>query len=878
MDMEGQARAGRNLALPLAIAAAAILLLGWALAASRGAAEAQEITENTPTPPAADGIDGPTGQVSPPRPTGLTGQGGNRQISLDWNTVAGATGYQVQQWDGRSNNGKGSWRTLPFTETGIGSYTVTFSGSSAVVSGLADSIGYYHRVRTVQGSEYSSWTAYVNTHTLAAATPTHTPAATHTPTSTSASLSPVPSTVNFKPDGKWHRFTVNSSATIRVYVNPGSTPRNVEVSTSNAGNHCSNGAEREGKPRSNGQYVYLAGCNSGTGTVQLQTSSGSVIRTYTFSIGATVTATHTSTATHIPTSTATATSTPTATSTSTATATATATSTPTAASTPTHTPTATQTITAWLDPNPEGEDFTDDPYEWHRFTVRSSAPVYLSVNQAGESDKIEHSTSDSGRADCEDRLSILVTDGYRFYLAACDEGIATVRLIRGTTDTIREYLIPIGDYDPPTRTPTPVATATTVPGATPTATPIPMSTPEPTATTVPGATATSTPTATATPTVAEDMDTAIAMLGKLHSAVSINGVYTSAEAALSTCLSGASDASDGASGAAVTPFNSILSNYNAYKARIARDCPTEGAAMFAAIKSASVSELATLKSNNAAYAALLNTTYGQAFESDVGNADIIKLYATLASPPDTGGASGDGASGAAPVNPTPVPTPVPREGANCLRAGESAPTTAAAKITALNCLVFDTPHSFWVTQSGKTKTGNDLATAGDRYDFLSYGDWTCSVAVLTQLHRPFLPSCLKHDVAYSLRDFLGPNILGSAWLDEDAAWNPRNKYLADLKFSTDILKDAERSTSGGPYLGCNFPVPSAPLTFSQQQEFLAYLTCKVYRDIKANWLFARASAIEFGLITYWDLLGWAPSTSEMRDARLNPQFVEVTTE
>ena len=84
----------------------------------------------------------------------------------------------------------------------------------------------------------------------------------------------------------------------------------------------------------------------------------------------------------------------------------------------------------------------------------------------------------------------------------------------------------------------------------------------------------------------------------------------------------------------------------------------------------------------------------------------------------------------------------------------------------------------------------------------------------------------------------------------DSAWNPRNKYLADLKFSTDILKDAERSTSGGPYIGCNFPVPSAPLAFSQQQEFLAYLTCKVYRDIKANWLFTRASAVEFGLLTY----------------------------
>ena len=101
----------------------------------------------------------------------------------------------------------------------------------------------------------------------------------------SESLSPDPSTVNFRANGNWHRFTVNSSGSIRVYVNPGSTPLNVEVNTSNSGNHCSNGAERESKVRSNGQSVYLAGCNAGTGTVQLQTSSGTVIRTYTFSIG-----------------------------------------------------------------------------------------------------------------------------------------------------------------------------------------------------------------------------------------------------------------------------------------------------------------------------------------------------------------------------------------------------------------------------------------------------------------------------------------------------------------------------------------------------------------------------------------------------------------
>ena len=111
--------------------------------------------------------------------------------------------------------------------------------------------------------------------------------------------------------------------------------------------------------------------------------------------------------------------------------------------------------------------------------------------------------------------------------------------------------------------------------------------------------------------------------------------------------------------------------------------------MFTALQAASKSELAKLKAANASYAVLLNTPHGRAFEANVGNADIIKLYATLASPQVSadGGAISNGDtsdSGASGTSATPTPTPVPREGVNCLRAGEDAPTTPAAKIRVLN--------------------------------------------------------------------------------------------------------------------------------------------------------------------------------------------------
>jgi len=317
------------------MAAVAILLLGWALLASQDAAEAQ--VETTSTPPAGDGIDGPTGQVPPQRPTGLTGQGGSRQISLDWNTVAGATGYEVQQWDGRANsNGNGSWRTLPFTETGVGSYTVAFSGSSAVVSGLRDRLGYFHRVRTVQGSESSSWTAFVLTYTLAAttatqtstSTATHTPTpslnatataaakstatATVTPTATSAptaELDPDPSDpdeVDWEPDGEWHEFDLDSSEDeVRIVANKGGGDRILELATTDSepdSDWCPPSRNEEGTVE-DGDEFYVAACDEGIAKIQIWNSNKTVLlREYTIGVSRVVpTPTRTPTVTPTPT-------------------------------------------------------------------------------------------------------------------------------------------------------------------------------------------------------------------------------------------------------------------------------------------------------------------------------------------------------------------------------------------------------------------------------------------------------------------------------------------------------------------------------------------------------------------------------------------------
>ena len=102
---------------------------------------------------------------------------------------------------------------------------------------------------------------------------------------TLASLSPDPSTVTFAADGAWHRFTVEAGEQVSVVVNPeGTTPR-LEITTrSGRGNYCPAEADDD-VSRRDGQAVYLAGCGTGTATVELRRpSDGTVLRIYTFEV------------------------------------------------------------------------------------------------------------------------------------------------------------------------------------------------------------------------------------------------------------------------------------------------------------------------------------------------------------------------------------------------------------------------------------------------------------------------------------------------------------------------------------------------------------------------------------------------------------------
>ena len=135
---------------------------------------------------------------------------------------------------------------------------------------------------------------------------------------------------------------------------------------------------------------------------------------------------------------------------------------------------------------------------------------------------------------------------------------------------------------------------------------------------------------------------------------------------------------------------------------------------------------------------------------------------------------------------------------------DGARLTLSNKLLVLNCLVFDTPHSFWVKGDASSREAKQLKREIDsptgRYAWLKRGDWICSPKHVG-VQGP-VPSCLKHDVALaSLQKFSGDDadapLANKPDGDElDEAWNPRNKALADEKLRADIRRHGCQDQSG----------------------------------------------------------------------------------
>ncbi len=316
----------------------------------------------------------------------------------------------------------------------------------------------------------------------------------------------------------------------------------------------------------------------------------------------------------------------------------------------------------------------------------------------------------------------------------------------------------------------------------------------------------------------DEWDIVAAMIGELSAAVATSTAYGTAQDALLTCMSATtttstdpgpkspSDSRAPTMPPAVTfaTFDDLLASYTGdVKARMdaGGDCAATSTTMFSTNESVARAELARLKAANAEYAAWLATPQGELFEANLGDPDELKfisyLGATTFEPgqftaPLYNASSGGGKSTR--DGPDEEELPVVGTGLDCLPAGvEGADLTLSNKLVVLNCLVFATPHDFWVEGDKPNRDAERLRRAIDsqytRFAWLDRGDWECTLSP----DGP-IPSCLKHDVAYGgLQKFAGLDANASLTAPPDGteldeAWNPRNKALADANFKADISK------------------------------------------------------------------------------------------
>ncbi len=243
--------------------------------------------------------------------------------------------------------------------------------------------------------------------------------------------------------------------------------------------------------------------------------------------------------------------------------------------------------------------------------------------------------------------------------------------------------------------------------------------------------------------------------------------YKTAETGLLSCVNGG-----GASGTSAAPSPSFSGiddlfnrGYTGSNKQTVDNCD-ETHKYFDAVQTAVQQSITDVRRTKDLYDRWFETERGQAYKADAGKPSLVKKNMKYLA--DNYGASG-GASGAVSGN----------TGLDCVP--NTAPITNIGKLRVLDCLIFDTPHSFWRNSGGSSTLRSKIDGDETRYDWLFYGDWEC-----TAWFELPVPSCKKHDVAYeTLQRMIDPNDNDyTNTLDE--IWNPRNKSLADRKAKADI--------------------------------------------------------------------------------------------
>ena len=221
-------------------------------------------------------------------------------------------------------------------------------------------------------------------------------------TNATAALLDNPSDSDIKNDRAWHSYTVDSTEPVKVKVSWPGNPIKLDLSSSSSTSACQSNTVST-LNRNDDQTVYLAGCNTGDGKVELfKASDDTLLESYSVTV--------------LP--------------------------------------------AATLSPDPASYTFEDDE-AWHRFRVTSTVEVKVVVNPSGSSRRVDISTLSSGSAcPAPQSGSVNALSGNYVYIAGCSAGTTEIQLIRRSDNLLlNAYTVTIAEKPRGSLTPLPSGAA-----------------------------------------------------------------------------------------------------------------------------------------------------------------------------------------------------------------------------------------------------------------------------------------------------------------------------------------------------------------------------------------------------------------------------------
>ena len=314
--------------------------------------------------------------------------------------------------------------------------------------------------------------------------------------------------------------------------------------------------------------------------------------------------------------------------------------------------------------------------------------------------------------------------------------------------------------------------------------------------------------------------------------------YKTAETGLLSCVNGGGGAS-GTSAAPSPSFSGIddLFNrgYTGSNKQTVDNCDKTHK-YFNAVQAAVQQSITDVRGTKDLYDRWFETEQGQTYKADAGKPSLVKKNMKYLA--DNYGASGM-ASGAVSGS----------TGLDCVP--ETAPITNIGKLRVLDCLIFDTPHSFWRNSGDSSTLRSKIGGDETRYNWMGSGDWEC-----TSWFDLAMPSCKKHDVAYGTLQMIVDPSDNDDTNTLDETWNPRNKSLADRKGKADI------KTHGCQDVNFELPV----LLVAASNAFNLPAMCANKSSLSETYYAG------FGRLNH---KGWPVSQQDVADGSLsnNPEFI-----